>query len=75
MKKDFYNNDGFYKVEVYDGFMKETETGWEKPTLLYTWEIIYYKDALEQFKEEKKKNNGAVIFINKDGSIRHFKTL
>ena len=73
--RTFYNNDGVYKIEVYDGFMKETESGWEKPNLSYTWEYLYYRNALKCFKEEKKKNNGAVIFINKDGSIRHFKTL
>lgn len=72
--KTLYNN-GVYKIEVYDGFTKETETGWKNPTISCTYEYVYYSDALKRFKDERKKNNGAVIFINKDGSIRHFKTL
>ena len=71
-----------YKIEVYDGFMKETATGYKMPKLTEVFECKGYASALKWFKliiEQMKsgwRNRGAVLFIDEaTGDVKTFKTI
>lgn len=63
-----------YKIEIMDGFTKETATGWEPPKVKKILTFDRYREALQVYKEEKAKKAGAVRFYKND-KIRRFKTI
>lgn len=63
-----------YKLEIRKGYMIETKNGYVRQELLGTPEFDRYLDALAEYHKQKKLGR-SVIFINRDDSIRIFKTI
>lgn len=63
-----------YKLEIRAGYMIETKNGYSRQKLLGTLEFNKYRDALAEYHKQKALGR-SVIFINRDDSIRLFKTI
>lgn len=66
---------GMYVVEIYRGWMRETETGYERPKLISTPKFDNYLNALGFYKAHIASKEGPARFYNRDGSQRIFKTI
>ncbi len=63
-----------YKIEILNGYMTETKTGYTRPEILKTLLFKNYYDALKAYKAEKAKKAGAVLLYKND-VLKHFKTI
>ncbi len=66
---------GMYVVEIYRGFIRETENGYEMPELISAPKFDHYDNALGFYKAHMASKEGTARFYNRDGSLRVFKTI
>lgn len=61
-----------FKLEMYNGVMRETKTGYAMPELK---EVITgkYRQLLKLYKAEKAEGNAVVLYRNEQ--IKHFKSI